>query len=232
MAVHRSADPVVRPRFSPGARNRVSPSRRERFGPEGGGAARVREEAIVWKLVDGVHTVTEITESTFLSDFEVVKAMDQLIGRQLLVAAKPAAAASSSSLPQSVGPKSVAPSHNFPAVVLGISLVGLGIFSRVLPKNPANFLLHATRPGGILAPLENSVSVSRLREWTAESRLYYLSQGSYPASLTQLSAASILENYSLPRGEFGDYRYILRTSDDKYDLYGRPRPGSSIRISR
>lgn len=185
-----------------------------------------REEAIVWKLVDGSRTVAEITESTFFSDFDVVKAMDQLIGRQLLVPAPPTPVASSPAERRSVASKPAGSSHTVPAVVLAVSLVGFGIFSAAfLPKNPANFLLRATRPGGFLAPLENSVSVSRLQRVDRGIELYYLSRGVYPTNLSQLSSASILENYSLPRGEFGDYRYILRNNDDKYDLYGKTSSG-------
>jgi hypothetical protein len=186
-----------------------------------------REEAIVWKLVDGVRTVAEITESTFLSDFDVVKALDQLIGRQLLVAVdRPASAGTPSGAERIVAPAFHEPSRFFPAAVLAIALLGLGVFSAVfLPKNPANILLRSSRPGGLLAPLENSISVSRLQRVDRGIELYYLSQGSYPENLSKLGSVSILEDYSLPRGDFGDYRYILRSSDDKYDLYGKTSTG-------
>ena len=184
-----------------------------------------REEAIVWKLIDGSHSVAEITESTFLSDFDVVKAMDQLIGRQLLVPATPVAAAGLPVVPPAAKRKPGEP-RALPAVLLAASLVGLAIFSAAfLPKNPANLLFRAARSGGVLSPLENSISVSRLQRVDRGIELYYLSQGSYPEGLSQLSAASILENYALPRGEFGDYRYILRSRDGKYDLYGKTSSG-------
>ena len=182
------------------------------------------EEAVVWKLVDGTRSVTEVTESTFLSDFEVVKALDQLIGRQLLIAAAPVAAPP----PEAASPFAP-PRHPVSAVrvaLLALAMIGLGIFSTsFFPKNPANFLLYPTRPGGPLAPLSNSISVSRLQRVDRGVELYYLSQGTYPATLSQLSSASILEDYSLPKGEFGDYRYILRSRDEKYDLYGKTSTG-------
>ena len=186
-----------------------------------------REEALVWKLVDGNRTVAEITESTFLSDFEVVKAMDQLIGRQLLVpVARPAAPAPPSPSAPILSAASAESSLRLPAVLLALVLVGLGIFSASsLSRNPANILLRATRPGGFLASLENSIAVSRLQRVDRGIELYYLSQGVYPPSLSTLGSVSILENYSLPRGEFGDYRYILRSGDNKYDLYGKTATG-------
>lgn len=196
-------------------------------GPQPGELLVSREEAIVWKLVDGVRTVAEITESTFLSDFDVVKAMDQLIGRQLLVAvARPASAGTPSAPERIVATEFREPSRALPAAALAVALLGLGVFSAVfLPKNPANIFLRSSRPGGFLSSLENSISVSRLQRVDRGIELYYLSQGSYPENLSRLGSVSILENYSLPRGEFGDYRYILRSRDDKYDLYGKTSTG-------
>jgi Domain of unknown function (DUF4388) len=185
------------------------------------------DEAVVWKLVDGTHSVTEITESTFLSDFDVVKAMDQLIGRQLLVPATRAPAVITTPAALNLAPRPAESSHAVPSVVLTVFLVGLGIFSAMfLPKNPANLLFRAMRPGGAIAPLVNSIAVSRLQRVDRGIELYYLSKGVYPASLAQLNSVSILEDYSLPRGDFGDYRYILRTNDDKYDLYGKTSSGA------
>jgi hypothetical protein len=196
-------------------------------GPQPGELLVSREEAIVWKLVDGVRTVAEITESTFLSDFDVVKAMDQLIGRQLLVAvARPASTGTPSAAERIVAPAFREPSRSFPAAALAVALLGLGVFSAVfLPKNPANIFLRSSRPGGFLSSLENSISVSRLQRVDRGIELYYLSQGTYPENLSRLGSVSILEDYSLPRGEFGDYRYILRSRDDKYDLYGKTSTG-------
>lgn len=196
-------------------------------GPQPGELLVSREEAIVWKLVDGVRTVAEITESTFLSDFEVVKAMDQLIGRQLLVAvARPASTGTPSAAERIVAPAFREPSRFLPAAALAVALLGLGVFSAVfLPKNPANIFLRSSRAGGFLSSLENSISVSRLQRVDRGIELYYLSQGSYPENLSRLGSVSILEDYSLPRGEFGDYRYILRSRDDKYDLYGKTSTG-------
>ncbi len=196
-------------------------------GPQPGELLVSREEAIVWKLVDGVRTVAEITESTFLSDFDVVKAMDQLIGRQLLVAvARPASTGTPSAAERIVAPVFREPSRALPVAALAVALLGLGVFSAVfLPKNPANIFLRSSRPGGFLSSLENSISVSRLQRVDRGIELYYLSQGSYPENLSRLGSVSILEDYSLPRGEFGDYRYILRSRDDKYDLYGKTSTG-------
>ncbi|MGH9442020.1 MAG: DUF4388 domain-containing protein [Thermoanaerobaculia bacterium] len=184
-----------------------------------------REEAIVWKLADGVRTVAEITEMTFLSDFDVVKAMDQLIGRQLLapVLRVPATTTGAERIVASTVGE---PAHFVPATVLGIALLALGVFSAVfMPKNPANALARATRPGGFLAPLQNSISVSRLQRVDRGIELYYLSRGVYPPTLSALNAVAILEDYSLPKGDFGDYRYILRSGDGKYDLYGKTSRG-------
>jgi hypothetical protein len=197
-------------------------------GPRPGELLVSREEAIVWKLVDGIRTVAEITESTFLSDFDVVKAMDQLIGRQLLVAvSRPAAATTPAAVERFPTLAShLEPSRSVAAAVLAFALLGLGVFSALFfPKNPANILLRASRPGGLFGSLENSIAVSRLQRVDRGIELYYLSQGVYPPNLSRLSSVSILEDYSLPRGEFGDYRYILRTNDDKYDLYGKTSTG-------
>ena len=56
-------------------------------------------------------------------------------------------------------------------------------------------------------------------------RVYYGTTGRYPRTLGQLVAAGIVNENSLrdPYGRF--YRYILRSDDGKFALYGRNAAG-------
>jgi len=195
------------------------------------------EEAIVWKLIDGVRSVTEITESTFLSDFDVVKALDQMLGRQLIVesAAAPATAPSTPQPRSPEPPREVIPANTPAAFVLWGVLAALLIASVVLlPKNSFNAILRGA-PGGYLFPIENSIAVAWLQRVDRGIEIFYLNEGFYPPTLAQLSSAAVLEGAAPVDGETGGYRYILRSADNKYDLYGKSPTGRldpSLSLSR
>jgi hypothetical protein len=184
------------------------------------------EEAIIWKLIDGVRTVTEITETTFLSDFDVVKALDQMLGRHLIVEVPPARSVESAA--EGVAPeppKEVISAHTAAALILWGCLAALLIVAIVfLPHNSLNFVLSGAR-GSYLAPVENSIAVSWLQRLDRGVEIFYLNEGFYPATLSQLSSAAVLEGAAPVDGETSGYRYILRTSDNRYDLYGKSPSG-------
>jgi len=180
------------------------------------------EEEIVWSLIDGTRTVTEITEATFLSDFDVVKALDQMLGRRLIVEGRPARPAEAApETPPPEPPRDVIPANTPAALALWAALAALLIVSVVfLPRNSLNAVLRAAR-GGYISPIENSIAVAWLQRLDRGLEIFYLNEGFYPSTLSQLSSAAVLEGAAPVDGGTSGYRYILRTADNKYDLYGK-----------
>ena len=194
------------------------------------------EEAIVWKLIDGKRSVTEVTEATFLSDFDVVKALDQMLGRRLIVEAeRPSAAAVPAAAPPLPPPREVIPANTPAALVLWACLAALLLVAIVfLPRNSLNRVLSGAR-GSYLAPVENSISVAWLQRLDRGLEVFYLNEGFYPANLSELESAAVLEGAAPIEAGTGSYRYILRTGDNKYDLYGKTLDGKlnpSLSLSR
>jgi hypothetical protein len=190
-------------------------------------------EIVVWELIDGTRSVSEIAESTFLSDFDVVKALDQLLSRQLVVPAEAAPVAppsGTSAVPTFGQPQSESataqpaftPAGAILAGGLLVLAVGAGFFLR---KNPANILLNDRGRGRYLAPLRNSIAVSRLQRVDRGVELYYLTEGRYPENLSNLASLSILDTVASSPARAREYRYILRGNDGKYDLYGKTVAG-------
>ena len=194
------------------------------------------EEEIVWRLIDGKRTVTEITEATFISDFDVVKALDQMLGRRLIVESRPARPAEG--MPETPPPepaREVIPAHTPAALALWGALAALLLAAVVfLPRNSFNAVLSGAR-GGYLAPIENSIAVAWLQRLDRGLEIFYLNEGFYPSTLSQLSSAAVLEGAAPVDGGTSGYRYILRTADNKYDLYGKTSAGRldpSLSVSR
>jgi len=199
-----------------------------------GALAVTPEEAIVWKLIDGKRSVTEITESTFLSDFDVVKALDQMLGRRLIVEAERERAAPVPAAPLPA-PREVIPANTPAALVLWAALAALLLVSIVfLPRNSLNRVLSGAR-GSYLAPVESSISVAWLQRLDRGVEVFYLNEGTYPANLSELESAAVLEGAAPIESGTGNYRYILRVNDNKYDLYGKTLDGKlnpSLSLSR
>ena len=182
-----------------------------------------RAEAETWRWIDGRHSVAEIMERAFLSDFEVLKGTADLLGRHLIevgrveeepeLAPLPAAAPA----PGGLSGRSAA---------LWAALVVLGAFAvYLIPRNPLNILMRS--PGDVAEgrELRKAVSLNGVVAVERAVRIYYDSTGRYPRSLEDLVVAGILGEDSLrdPYGRF--YRYILRAEDGKFGLYGRNAQG-------
>ena len=85
-------------------------------------------------------------------------------------------------------------------------------------------MLRAAR-GGYISPIENSIAVAWLQRLDRGLEIFYLNEGFYPSTLSQLSSAAVLEGAAPVDGGTSGYRYILRTADNKYDLYGKTAAG-------
>ncbi len=218
---------------APGAEKLAVISEEEAAAP--GALAVTPEEAIVWKLIDGKRSVTEITESTFLSDFDVVKALDQMLGRRLIVATERKRAVPVPEAAPPPAPREVIPANTLAALVLWACLAALLLVSIVfLPRNSLNRILSGAR-GSYLAPVESSISVAWLQRLDRGVEVFYLNEGFYPANFSELESAAVLEGAAPIESGTGSYRYILRVNDNKYDLYGKTLDGKlnpSLSLSR
>jgi uncharacterized protein DUF4388 len=182
-----------------------------------------RAEAETWKWIDGTRSVADIMEHAFLSDFEAYKGLAELVGRNLIVEAKPAAA------PAAVPPPVARPaSPGAPARTMLLWAAALGILAAgffLVPRNPWNLFARPAGSRRESADFLKSVSLERLSSLERAVRVFYDSSGQYPRGLRDLVTAGILEEEALVDPYGRRYRYILRSEDGKFGLYGRSPSG-------
>ncbi len=83
-----------------------------------------------------------------------------------------------------------------------------------------------------LAEFLKSVSLARLARLERAVRVFYDSTGQYPRSLKDLIAAGVLRADAIYDPYGRPYRYILRSDDGKFGLYGRnPQGGIDLDLS-
>ncbi len=182
-----------------------------------------RAEAETWRWIDGRHSVAEIMERAFLSDFEVLKGTADLLGRHLIEVGRVEEEPEIAPLP---APAAAPSGLSGRSAALWAALVVLGAFAvYLIPRNPLNILMRS--PGDVAEgrELRKAVSLNGVVAVERAVRIYYDSTGRYPRSLEDLVVAGILGEDSLrdPYGRF--YRYILRAEDGKFGLYGRNAQG-------
>jgi len=192
-----------------------------------------RAEQETWKWVDGKRTVGQILESAFLSDFDVLKGLSDLLDRSLIVEGRAAESEPASILLAEEPPVEAAPEPppraarvSVGAIALWLAVLALGgLAVREVPRNPWNFLLRPwaeASPFGIFA---KSVSLDRLSAIERAVRVYYDGTGRYPRTLEDLTNGGLIREGAL-RDPWGrSYRYILRPEQGKFGLYGRDAQG-------
>ncbi|MFN2385256.1 MAG: DUF4388 domain-containing protein [Thermoanaerobaculia bacterium] len=179
-----------------------------------------KPEAEAWKWVDGQRSVADIMERAFLSDFEVFKGLADLLDRNLIEEAPPESALPA---PQPVAAARPPASRTGLLWALVLGFVALGIY--FVPRNPWNVLLRSPARTRELADFLKAASLDRLVTIERSVRVYYDSSGRYPRSLEDLVMAGILDSSEV-RDPYGrPYRYILRSDDGKFGLYGRNARG-------
>ncbi len=177
-----------------------------------------RAEAETWRWLDGMRSVGELLERAFLSDFEVYKGLSELIDRNLIVEGR-------IPLP---APAGVVPSAERSRGALGL-WIAFGLFcvlaAYAAKRNPLKTLLPPLVHTPEAAEFLKSVSLARLAAIERAVRVYYDSTGQYPRKLEDLIVSRILQE-SAVRDPYGRaYRYILRSEDGKFGLYGRNADG-------
>jgi hypothetical protein len=180
-----------------------------------------RAEAEVWRWVDGKRDVTDLLERAFLSDFEVYKGLAELLDRNLIVEGAPRPAAAPARAAPRPSRLSAAPVLLW-AAILGVVLLAVWL----VPRNPWNLLLRPPTQSSESASLFKSVSLARLVALERAVRVFYDSSGQYPRSLEDLVVAGVLSERALEDPYGRSYRYILRSEDGKFGLYGRNAEGN------
>ncbi len=179
-----------------------------------------KKEAETWRWIDGQRAVGDLLDRAFLSDFDVYKGLAELLDRSLIVegSVQPATPA--------LAPAAVVPQIPWKGAVLWAAfalLCALAVY--LVPRNRLNFFLRP--PGSVWQSAEflKSVSLGRLAFIERAVRVYYDTSGQYPKKLEDLIVARILDENKIrdPYGRF--YRYILRSEDGKFGLYGRNASG-------
>ncbi|MCA1581856.1 MAG: DUF4388 domain-containing protein [Acidobacteria bacterium] len=188
--------------------------------PAEGSLVVSRKEAETWKWVDGTRTISEIQEHAFLSEFDVYKGLVELLDRSLLVEGRiPVASVAPAAAPRPAG-------FSSRAALLWVAaalLVAAGVF--LAPRNPWNLFVRPRGERREAADFLKSVSLERLAAIERAVRVFYDSSGQYPKKLEDLVTTGILDESGVYDPYGRKYRYILRTDDGKFGLYGRNAQG-------
>jgi hypothetical protein len=179
-----------------------------------------RSEAEVWRWIDGKRDVTDLLDRAFLSDFDVYKGLAELSDRNLIVEGAPRPAAVPARPARRPARLPAAPVL-FWAAILGVVLLAVWL----VPRNPWNLLLRPPAHTSESASLFKSVSLARLVALERAVRVFYDSSGQYPRSLEDLVVAGVVSERALEDPYGRPYRYILRSEDGKFGLYGRNPEG-------
>ena len=195
--------------------------------------AASRAEQETWQWIDGRRTVTQILESAFLSDFEVLKGLSDLLDRKLIVEGRapeplPEAILEPEAVPapSATAPVEAASGLSAGAFVLWAGVLALGALAvwRV-PRNPWNYLMRPWAENSPFGVFAKSVSLDRLSAIERAVRVHYDGTGRYPRTLEDLTNSGILPPAALADPWGRSYRYILRPERGKFGLYGRDAKG-------
>ncbi len=179
-----------------------------------------RREAEIWSWVDGRWRVEEILERAFLSDLDAYRALADLQDRNLIVQERLRAPAGT----QPDRGDSWISARAIALWALFFLIAALAV--REVPGNPWNLFLHPPGERREAADLLRAVSLGRLGTIERALRVYYDSSGQYPKKVEDLLAAGVLTREAITDPYGQPYRYILRSEDGKFSLYGRNAQGN------
>jgi hypothetical protein len=180
-----------------------------------------RREAETWKWIDGRRTVGEIRERAFLSDLDVLKGISDLLDRGMIEEGQQRETPEVTAAPASDrrGVSFVPAAFWIPVIAV------LAIALSFMPRNAANLFFRPIWENRPASDQLKAISLARLIAVGRAVRVYYGTTGRYPRTIGQLAADGIVDEDSLrdPYGRF--FRYILRSEDGKFALYGRNAKG-------
>ena len=176
-------------------------------------------EAETWKWVDGRRRVADILERAFLSDLEVYRGLSDLLGRSLIQIEHAQAGSPAER-------EARQPWMSARAVGLWLIFFLLAASAWLeVPRSSWNVLLRPRGERREVSDVLGSVSLARLVSIERAVRVFYDATGQYPKSLEDLLNARVLDP-RVVRDPYGyPYRYILRSEDGKFSLYGRDWKG-------
>jgi hypothetical protein len=186
----------------------------------GEGAVLVsRREAETWKWIDGRRRVADILERAFLSDLDVYRGLSDLLDRNLI---------SVEHVQPRLGSGRQQRQPWMSARAIGLWLIFLLLAASAwveVPRGAWNVLLRPRGERREVANILGSVSLARQASIERAVRVYYDATGQYPKSLEDLLKARVLDP-RISHDPYGyPYRYILRSEDGKFSLYGHDWKG-------
>ncbi|MDQ5857835.1 MAG: DUF4388 domain-containing protein [Acidobacteriota bacterium] len=176
-----------------------------------------KREAETWKWIDGRHTVGEVRQRAFLSDLDVLKGISDLLDRALI----------EEGYVREIAPVAATRSR-FPFATLlpWLPVIVLaGASMAFMPRNRANLLFRPMRENVPVARLLRSGSSAEVSTLGRGVRVYHGSTGRYPRTLGDLVSARVVPQSALRDAYGRSYRYILRSEDGKFAIYGRTASG-------
>lgn len=178
-------------------------------------------EAETWNWVDGNRPVAEILERAFLSDLDVYRGLAELQDRNLIVPGR------LQSVAETRPARRKGPWISARAIGLwALFLLVVALAIREGPRNPWNLSLRPLGQRREAADLLKAVSLGRLASIERGLRVYYDSSGQYPKRVEDLLDSGVLSREAITDPYGRPYRYILRSEDGKFSLYGRNAQGN------
>jgi len=177
-------------------------------------------EAEIWNWVNGRRRVGEILERAFLSEIDTYRALADLQDRNLIVQAR---------LEAPAGTQQAQRTYWISARAIGLwslFLLIAALAAQKVPGNPWNLFLRPPRERREVVDLLKAVSLGRLASIERALRVYYDSSGHYPKRVEDLLAAGVLTRAAITDPYGRTYRYILRSEDGKFSLYGHNAMGN------
>ncbi len=187
----------------------------------GEGALVVSErEAEVWQWMDGNRPVAGILDRAFLSDLDAYRGLADLLERNLIVQARLSSPAEAQ--PASPGPAISARAVGLWTLVLPMATLAI----RETPRKQWDLTLRQVVQRQEVADLLKAASLGRLASIERALRVYYDSTGQYPKRIEDLLEKGVLTREAITDPFGRPYRYILRSEDGKFSLYGRNPQGN------
>lgn len=155
-----------------------------------------REEGLVYQQVDGKRSVQELVERIMLSEFEICRALYDLLNRNLVVSVQPQKKRSKGKPTKSGSPALAAASSKLAPVIVGAVAVivqGLGMTS----LNPLNLLAGRSVRHERLEALRQASAVTRLQRVAEAIDLYVLMKDTPLSAAADLVASGLLTEADL-----------------------------------
>lgn len=177
---------------------------------KGKAADRIRiseEEKAIWDMVDGRRTVADIVESSRLNEFDTVKALYELLTRDLIEEVKDHAPASSDV--EEVEEVDLEETTVSLPIFTALAVAAIALLILGLLVNPLNRLSPFSRSTGTSETVRKSISAQRIQALGEAITAYQLATGQLPAALDEVVPAYVSPRLlSDPWGS--EYKYLRR----------------------